>query len=73
MTAAATIREQTRLDFELERARVRNVVAAYRGLGPAAAYGADQAAKVLKRADAAAALGTLAELIRSLKEMQGCK
>lgn len=56
-----------------EQARCRELLQAYKDLGPAGAFGHAMIEAALKRADSAVAAGDVAAMLRSLKELRGCE
>lgn len=59
-------------EFPREQARCRELLVAYREIGPAGAFGEAAIQQVLLRADEAAVSGDIVEMLRVFKEMQGC-
>lgn len=59
--------------FPLEQARVRELLAVYKGLGPAGMFGALMLEQALQRADQAAISGDVVAILRSYQELKGCE
>lgn len=59
--------------YPKEQARVREVLALYRSIGPAGMFGAAMIEQTLREADAAAASGDVVAMVRSFAAMQGVK
>jgi len=56
-----------------EQARCRELLAWYKEIGPAGAFGAAAIEQVLNEAEAAAARHDTVAMIRAFKRMQGCE
>lgn len=61
------------IEFPKEQARVREVLAQYRAIGPAGMFGALMIEQTLQRADAAMASGGVVAILRAYEEMRGIK
>jgi len=59
--------------FPLEQARLRELIDAYRDIGPAGAFGLAMIRQTLSRADVAMASGDVAAMLRAYEEMRGCE
>lgn len=59
--------------FPKEQARCRELLQAYRDLGPVGVFGALHIEQTLKRADEAAASGDVVEMLRVYEEMLTCE
>jgi hypothetical protein len=59
--------------FPLEQARVRELLTAYKQIGPAGAFGALMIEQALRRADQAAISGDVVAILRSYEELKGCQ
>ena len=59
-------------DYPKMQASVRELLASYREIGPAGAFGAMMIEQVLRHADEAAISGDLAAMIRSYQAMKEC-
>ena len=66
MTDRKTLGER----FPIEQARVREVLAAYKEIGPPGAFASAMIEQALQRADEAVIRGDLAEMIMAYKELQ---
>lgn len=60
-------------DFPREQERVRELLQAYRDLGPVGQFGAIMIEDVLRRADRAAASGDVVAMIKSYNELRNCQ
>ena len=60
-------------DYPKEQARLRELIEAYREIGPAGAFGLYAIERVLARADTASAGHDTVALIRCLSEMRECQ
>ncbi|HEY5085881.1 MAG TPA: hypothetical protein VII66_00855 [Gemmatimonadaceae bacterium] len=60
-------------DYPKMQAHVRELLASYREIGPAGAFGAMMIEQVLRHADEAAASGDVAEMIRCYQAMKECE
>jgi hypothetical protein len=60
-------------DFPRQQARVRELVGAYRAIGPAGSFGAVMLEQTLQRADRAMASGDLVAILQSYEELRGCE
>lgn len=69
MTGTTSVGEQ----FPLEQARVRELLIAYKKIGPAGAFGALMLEQALQRADQAAISGDVVAVLRSYEELKGCQ
>lgn len=61
------------IEFPKEQARVRELLDAYKSIGPAGAFGALMIERVLKRADDAMASGDVVQILRSFAELKECE
>jgi hypothetical protein len=59
--------------FPKQQARLRELLAIYKGLGPVGTFGATLIEDCLKRADKAAIEGDVVAMIRIYEEMKGFK
>lgn len=59
--------------FPLEQARLRELIDAYRDIGPAGRFGEAMIRLTLARADAAAASQDTVAMLRAYEEMRGCE
>lgn len=59
--------------FPLEQARLRELIDAYRDIGPAGAFGLAMIRQTLARADAAVASHDTVAMLRAYEEMKGCE
>lgn len=59
--------------FPQEQARLRELIDAYRDIGPAGSFGLAMIRQTLARADAAMASGDVAAMLRAYEEMKGCE
>lgn len=59
-------------EFPKMQAQVRELLGAYRDIGPVGAFGALMIEQVLQRADAAAMSGDVVAMLRSYQEMKEC-
>ena len=60
-------------EFPKEQARVRELLSAYKSIGPQGAFGAMMIGQVLARAEKAAISGNLPNIIRAYEELKGCE
>lgn len=60
-------------EFPREQARLRELIKAYRDIGPPGAFGAAAIEATLKEADQAALSGDLPRMIQAYQAMQGCE
>ena len=60
-------------DFPKEQARVRELLDAYKSIGPAGTFGAAMISQCLERAEKAAISGDPVAIIRSYEELKGCE
>lgn len=67
MTDAKTLAEA----LPLEQARCRELLVAYKEIGPAGAFGAVVIEEALRQADVASASGDVVAMIRSYQELKG--
>jgi len=61
------------LDFPKQQARVRELMTAYRDIGPAGAFGLLMLEQTLRRADAAMASGDVVAILRAYQELKECE
>lgn len=59
--------------YPLEQARCRELLVAYKEIGPAGIFGYAMISEVLRRADEAAAKQDTVEMLRCYEAMQGCE
>jgi phage-related baseplate assembly protein len=59
--------------FPKEQERLRELLQAYRDIGPAGAFGYMAISAVAKRADEAAISGDPVAMLRAYQEMKGCE
>lgn len=59
--------------YPIEQERLRELIDAYRDIGPAGAYGLHIIRQVLARADKAAAEHDTVAMLRAYKEMKDCQ
>lgn len=57
----------------IEQARVRELLVAYKQIGPAGAFGAAMIELTLKRADQAVMSGDVVAMLRSYEELKDCE
>ena len=60
-------------EYPVQQARCRELLSAYKEIGPSGAFGHIMIEQVLQRADEAAISGDLVAMIQSFEEMKGCK
>jgi hypothetical protein len=59
-------------DYPREQARLRELIAEYRALGPVGSFGAVAIESVLREADRASAAGDLAAMVIAYSRMKEC-
>ena len=59
-------------EYPIEQARVREVLAMYKEIGPAGTFGAMNIEAVLREADQAALSGDLVRMIAAFQKMKDC-
>ena len=60
-------------EFPKEQARVRELLAQYRAIGPSGMFGAAMIEQAMQRADQAAISGDVVAILRSYEELKGCQ
>lgn len=60
-------------EFPIEQARVREVLAQYKAIGPAGRFGAMAIEDTLRRADQAMASGDVVAIVRAYQELKDIK
>ena len=60
-------------DYPVQQARVRELIATYRTLGPSCAFAIAMCEATLRQADEAAMSGDLARMIQAYQEMKECE
>jgi hypothetical protein len=69
MTESKTLAEA----YPIEQARLRELIEAYRSIGPAGTFGIAMIRQTLAKADAAAASGDVVAMLRAFEEMKECQ
>ncbi len=59
--------------FVEEQARVRELLTAYKSIGPAGSFGAAMLEMRLRKADQAAVSGDVVKMLSSYEELKGCE
>lgn len=59
--------------YPVEQARCRELLTAYKAIGPAGQFGHLMISQVLERADRAAISGDVVAMLRCYEEMKGCE